>query len=363
MFDQQFWTDSGFLGGPFTSGSLLTTTIPEVQSFLSSVQSTTGMTLAHLTGYSLGGGIAQIFGSIRGIDTVTFNAPGSKLAVQTLQSSGILPNAPPPALNANIRNYRVLGDVISLLPGLSTQLGEVITLPTSASLNPVIPQVFWGPFHDINTVISEIDMTPLSVLTPDQDGSTNTFSLLLEEEADFGIDLTQGISALSSLVLGKFVSGVDHFLIDVVKGNDYPFQVDDPPALIGFNFASGAGDPNFASLLLPQQTDPYNIQELIHGIWIDEGFVSPLTPFNFGPGGVDEFKILNVDADPNIPLTFIAALSFVGDGQFTGTAAPSYPPTSSIPEPSTMVLLGLPLAFILVVIIVHRLRDIAEVYK
>jgi hypothetical protein len=68
------------------------------------------------------------------------------------------------------------------------------------------------------------------------------------------------------------------------------------------------------------------------------------TIFNFGALGVDRFEVLGIDPslglDPNNPVAFVTALTFVGPGEFTGTMTPIV--TAAVPEASTwaMMILG-----------------------
>jgi len=123
----------------------------------------------------------------------------------------------------------------------------------------------------------------------------------------------------------------------------------DPLVAIGYDYQIGAGDPNFASVLLPT-----GIGDNLFDLWLwDQAtsqFIDTLidltggTPYTFN-SPVDRFRILGIETsaglDPNNTTAFITGLTFNGDGQFTGTMTPL---TTQVPEPSAFALLGLGLA-------------------
>jgi len=121
----------------------------------------------------------------------------------------------------------------------------------------------------------------------------------------------------------------------------------DPLVAIGYDYQIGAGDPNFASVLLPT-----GIGDNLFDLWLWDGtqnaFIDSLidltggTEHTFSTGGVDRFRILGIETsaglDPNNTTAFITGLKFAGSGQFTGTMTPL---TTQVPEPSAFALLGL----------------------
>jgi hypothetical protein len=119
----------------------------------------------------------------------------------------------------------------------------------------------------------------------------------------------------------------------------------DPAIARGFVYETGAGNPNFASVELPDIGNP-NAYKLY--IWNGTSFVfdanlSADTVFNFGPGGVHEFEVLGIspslDLNPFDSNDFVTQVTFEGGGDFTGTMTPL---TAAVPEPSTwaMILVG-----------------------
>lgn len=131
------------------------------------------------------------------------------------------------------------------------------------------------------------------------------------------------------------------FNIDVSHGQSVNL---DPAAALGYIFSIGVGNPNFATVTLPELGlgHPYELY-----IWNGSSFVfaqllAANTLFDFGPGGVSQFKVLGIDAslglDPNNSTAFVTQVTFTGDGKFTGTMTA----ITAVPEPSTwaMMILG-----------------------
>jgi hypothetical protein len=102
----------------------------------------------------------------------------------------------------------------------------------------------------------------------------------------------------------------------------------DPLVAIGYDYQIAAGDPNFASVLLPTGIGD-NLYQLL--LWNDTDwqFEANLTggvSYSFGPGGVDRFRILGIETgallDPFNTTAFITGLTFVSEGTFSGTMTP-----------------------------------------
>lgn len=89
-------------------------------------------------------------------------------------------------------------------------------------------------------------------------------------------------------------SGVFHFNIAVTAGTATYI---DPPIAIGYIYQTGAGNPDFASVDLPNigNPSPYDLY-----LWNGTSFVfdttlGPDTVFDFAAGGVGEFEVLGID--------------------------------------------------------------------
>jgi hypothetical protein len=119
----------------------------------------------------------------------------------------------------------------------------------------------------------------------------------------------------------------------------------DPAIATGYIYKIGSGDPNFASVSLPNigNPDPYSLYTWNGSSFVFDTTLAANTVFDFAASGVSEFEVLGIDPhlalDPTNPTAFITDLTFEGAGNFTGTMSPI---TVSVPEPSAwaMMLLG-----------------------
>jgi len=234
-------------------------------------------------------------------------------------------------INSNIRNYRMEGDLVSLLPGKNTQVGKVITLANSNGNNfPGNPLTFFQNHMCIiqNFADCNPDSAPISDngVLPAAAGGTTTASLYPEPASVMVGQVAIGLTA-QKVAQKDFALYVKHNVLEYL----------DPPTASEFDFATGLGNPNFASVILPAQADSYDLQALVNNAWINEGLLAPLTTFNFGDGGVSEFKVFGADPSlfPNAP--FIVGVTFTGDGEFTGTITAK----RTIPAPPTISLISL----------------------
>jgi hypothetical protein len=123
----------------------------------------------------------------------------------------------------------------------------------------------------------------------------------------------------------------------------------DPEVAIGYDYAIGTGDPFFQSVVLPNVGDGlFNIFGFdANGdlVLLASDWAAGAT-FDFGPGGVDRFRVLGIETsaglDPLNTTAFITGLTFTGPGQFTGTQTP-ITVTIDVPEPPVwaLALMGL----------------------
>jgi len=133
---------------------------------------------------------------------------------------------------------------------------------------------------------------------------------------------------------------VYHFNIVSVGPNTVTFI--DPVVAIGYEYAIGQGDPNFASVLLPDVGDGvYDV--LFNGVHHP---VLAGQQFFFGQGGLSAFTVLGIETsaglDPNNVNAFLTGLTFVSEGSFTGTMTPltQFVPDVTVPLPASWLLLG-----------------------
>ena len=135
------------------------------------------------------------------------------------------------------------------------------------------------------------------------------------------------------------ITGVYHFDIGTVGADAITFI--DPTVAIGYIYDIGQGDPNFASVILPGVGN--GVFDLSYGsvnVMLDAG-----VQYFFPSGGIPEFTVTGIETsallDPANTEAFVTGLTFASAGAFTGTMTPI---TERIPEPDTLVLLGLGLA-------------------
>lgn len=149
------------------------------------------------------------------------------------------------------------------------------------------------------------------------------------------------------------------FLPTVLPSGAYSFSIDvlaqsmvfiDPLIAIGYDYAIGAGDPNFASVQLPVGIGD-GLYDLL--IWDGSDYVEFMTDvmggleFLFPAGGVSRFRVSGIEEsaglDPLDVTAFITGLTFVADGTFTGTMTPIVIEVASVPEPPVLALLAMAL--------------------
>jgi hypothetical protein len=124
----------------------------------------------------------------------------------------------------------------------------------------------------------------------------------------------------------KDVAGVPTYFFDIDVQSGAAIFID-PPVALGYDYEIGPGNPHFESVLLPEVGD--NIFDIY--LWNGSKYVFHASigaglEYKFPPGGVDRFRVLGIEAsaglDPNNVVAFITGVTFVSDGQFTGTMTP-----------------------------------------
>jgi hypothetical protein len=129
-------------------------------------------------------------------------------------------------------------------------------------------------------------------------------------------------------------TGVYHFDVESVGPSSVSYI--DPTIAVGYRYDTGAGDPNFASVILPDVGG--GVFDLSYGAiatTLDAGI-----QYFFPVGGVSDFTVTGIDPaadlDPADTSAFVTGLTFVSDGPFTGTMTPL---TEEVPEPGALSLL------------------------
>jgi hypothetical protein len=174
---------------------------------------------------------------------------------------------------------------------------------------------------------------------------TNNNAQILRRSSSFFAFTPLTGNVPDDVALPTVVDGVYNFSIAEVGPGSVTFI--DPFVAIGYDYAVGAGDPNFASVLLPDVGDgvftlSYTDADGLKSVEVEDG-----EQFFFGQGGVGAFRVTGIEAsaglDPANVTAFITGLTFTANGSFTGTMTPITIEVP-IPEPGTWALMALGLA-------------------
>ena len=290
-----------------------------------------------------------------GTDTKSTTVSLDKAAVQapfvtsiTLSGTGDQPTftwTPPDG--AAVNGYRVnIYDKTLVSP---TNSGNVL----SASLQPGVTSFTVKP-SNFTAVGGKFDAShQYSVeisLIQTKDGTTNLGNNNLKAIARTYADWTpqQAGSPVVNLPV-VLDNGSYKFNMTVQPGITYYI---DPEVAIGYDYATGAGDPNFKTVDLPD-----TIGDGLFDIWgRDSGGVLQLLAanwkgtdvFDFGGSGLDFFRILGIETSANLnpgsTTAFVTGLTFTGAGNFTGTQTPITVTVGTAPEPSALALVAIALA-------------------
>jgi hypothetical protein len=108
----------------------------------------------------------------------------------------------------------------------------------------------------------------------------------------------------------------------------------DPAIALGYTFTAGAGDPNFASVTVPAVSGSNYVLANVKtsGPDLDSGTsLTPNVQYTFkSSGGVSSFQVLGINPAAALDATnssaFVTGLSWVNNGNFTGTMVPVLQP-------------------------------------
>ena len=187
---------------------------------------------------------------------------------------------------------------------------------------------------------------------PSQFGNGSN-DIILGASISFNIDTWQqsaasavGTTPENPLLPSSESGGV--FIFDAaVNSNDFIFI--DPLIAVGYDYETGSGDPNFASVLLPdigdgiydlilfdQNDNPFDTgTDILAGVAFDFTAIDPLGISKFGIRGIE----LSAALDPNDPSAFVTGLRFFDNGRFTGTMTPVSVFVQAL-EPGTAAIIG-----------------------
>lgn len=184
-------------------------------------------------------------------------------------------------------------------------------------------------------------------------GNSIANTLVLSRSSSFFNFTPLPAGAPPNVHLPQVSGGAFHFNVSNVGPNSVTFI--DPIVAVGYDYQIGAGDPNFASVLLPTGIGDNLFDLFLFNLGLNDYVDSGIdlvggSQFFFSPGGVNRFRILGIETsagiDPNNVTAFITGLTFVAAGDFTGTMTPLTIeiPGAAVPLPGTLALLALGLA-------------------
>lgn len=173
--------------------------------------------------------------------------------------------------------------------------------------------------------------------------SNNNAQILRRSNSYFGFTPLTGPNP-PDVKLPTVADGVYNFNVADVGPGSVTFI--DPLVAVGYDYAIGAGDPKFASVLLPNVGDGQYTLDYTDGTGAQTVPLGHDSQYFFGEGGVAAFRVTGIETDaaldPNNVTAFITGLTFVNAGSFTGTMTPLT--VFVVPEPQTYVLMLLGLA-------------------
>jgi hypothetical protein len=168
-----------------------------------------------------------------------------------------------------------------------------------------------------------------------EEGRTGGFNPLLSRSVSFFDFSPLGAGAPPSAYLPIVSPGpVYNFSVTVQQGQTVFI---DPAVAVGYEYAIGAGDPNFESVQLPAVGDGlFNLEVLNGTAWEARGVVAAGVAYYFGGAGVSRFRVTGIETsarlDPADTTAFVTGLTFVANGRFTGTMKPI---VVEVPDDST----------------------------
>jgi hypothetical protein len=252
----------------------------------------------------------------------------------------------PPA-GATVNGYRInIYDKALITPGSSGQVTNRDVAPgvTSYTVNAADFSVPGNAF----TVGKNYGIEISVIQTKDGTGNTSNANIqaIARTYADFSPREGGGPVVHLPVIAanGSYV-----FDLSVVPGQTYYI---DPDVAIGYDYEIGAGNPNFASVLLPAGIG----DDLFDILGFDNAGLAVLLAedwqagrvFNFGGNGIERFRVTGIETsamlDPGNTTAFVTGVTFAGAGSFTGTQTPLtvFVP-SAVPEPSALALVALAL--------------------
>lgn len=224
--------------------------------------------------------------------------------------------------------------------------------------NRLTPAGFPIGIHVGGAPANATEITPPAILNGSGDmlqlGGQYVVSIQLQESrADTRTPLSRSVAYFNFSPLGPSApprtflpmvgpDNVYHFTVNVQAGQRIFI---DPEVAVGYEYATGDGDPNFESIMLPNAGDNLFYLHVFNGSeWVYWGVISAGVPYSFGGNGVSKFRVSGIEPtaglNPKDPTAFVSGLTFVADGQFTGTMTPLTSIADSTPPIITPTITG-----------------------
>lgn len=246
---------------------------------------------------------------------------------------------------------RVRDNGVNAGSGIANLIYAQYFAPTTTSVSlSTQPGLALTAGHEYSIEIDQLQTRGNQVFGPGFSTASQIFPATLNQSRSF-FDFTYSPAASPTSVNAPLYlptaslqpNGLPSYSFDIATKAGQTYFID-PAYASGYVFATGAGDPNFASVLLPDLSGTPNYTIVLpdgRTFTVLGGQLFDFTQY-FGDG-VSTFTVKGIteltNLDPGDPLAFAAGLTFVRDGEFTGTMDPI---VAGVPEPSTwaMMLLG-----------------------
>jgi hypothetical protein len=248
-----------------------------------------------------------------------------------------------PPSGARVNGYRVnIYDKALVGPGnngqvTSRNLAPNVTSYTVSAGDFTVPGYAFQLDHDYSI---EISLIQTKDNTSNNLGNDN-LEAIARVYADFRATNNGGPAVNLPVVLAN---GSFQYNMAVAPGQLYYI---DPAVAVGYDYVTGAGNPNFQSVVLPTGIGDglYDIFGIgaNHALTLLAHDWAGGATFDFGAGGIDAFRVAGIETsaglDPASTTAFVTGLTFAGAGSFTGTQTPLTANVAAVPEPDVFALL------------------------
>jgi hypothetical protein len=241
-----------------------------------------------------------------------------------------LPTGGPPNDIDRLRNGLFNHDTDARIPFANTQLFQTLA-PDATSYTFAPGDLEEGVNYTFRVILEEVDQGPTNRATSFFNFTTDILG------GDTGPVYLPTVTASGEMKFDFDVQSGEAFLID-------PFFA------TGYIFNTGDGDPNFASVQLPDIGDGEFLLSFFDDVGVlVENLLLAGQEFLFPTSGVDSFTVTGIEVsamlDQADPTAFVNTVSFVEDGVFTGSMTPITTFVSEVSSPSSL-LLAFPLALV-----------------